>query len=297
MPTMVMRQIPFTTDAFVRPTDPLPDASDKLDAISGGSAEPPFLFESNKIGNFSTTKFLDLPRWVIPSTMVQHVHIGRSNATRTNFVHVYGQSSYLSAANVPIQAQMLENPPVRDDLDIMRSGLRPYMTTVECWVDDQVGRVPSQWIALIADWTIGSHLTFNGTIQSYGIQSPICEGDNLLFDGVVYHIQAVSHMAMMDTIGGKKQWMTSVEVCNGMRDVPDGVTPAYTDEDVSVGLVPIYPGFAEGDNTTHDPGLTAEHRRTTGGSVEPMWEGKKGVSDDRGPSPLNQNPSLPKGFV
>lgn len=270
VPTMVVRQIPFTTDAFTMPTEN-EDPNAGVDAISGGSLTPSF--DSQKVGHFHTTKFLDLPRWDIPSTMVRHVHVGRSNATRVNFIHIYGQSSYLSASNVPIQAQMLENPPVRDDLDIMRSGLRPYMATVECWVDDQVGRVPSQWIRLVADWMVGSHLTLNGTMELYGVQAPICEGDNIAFDGVVYHIMSVSHSASINGSNGVKSWITQLELVNGMRDI-DAAVPASTENDVSIGLQPIYPGFSKQDNRSLDPGLTLEQHLTTGGDTErkPNWD-------------------------
>ena len=263
VPTVTARQIPFTTDSFVMPGDPpalpegnLPEGSDAAYLYSIGAVTAAQYFQATeKATKVNTTRFLDLPRWHIPSTMIRSVNIGRSNATRVNFVHVYGQSAYLSEGNVPIQAQMIRNPPVRDDLDIARSGLRPYMMTVECWVNDQVGKVGGAWIALISDWTMGSHLTLNGHIDMIGVQSPIAEGDNIEFDGVVYHIMNVGHSASINTQSGIKQFTTTLQICNGMRDIEPGKTAEQ----------PIYPGLSKLDNTRHDPGLTAEHRVSTGG--------------------------------
>jgi hypothetical protein len=266
VPTVTMRQIPFTTDAFVKPADPKPRGSwvDRDAGEEGPMTAGQYLMQNEKETVVHTTKFLDLPRWHIPATLVRSVSIGRSNATRVNFVHVYGQSAYLSDHNVPIQAQMIRNPPVRDDLDIMRSGLRPYMMTVECWVNDQVGKVGGAWIALIADWTMGSHLTLNGHIEMFGIQSPIAEGDNVQFDGVVYHVMNVSHAASINTQTGTKQWSTNLQVCNGMRAVEVGTATVQ----------PLYPGLSKLDNTAFDPGLTAEHRPTTGGDspISSNWD-------------------------
>jgi hypothetical protein len=257
VPTVTMRQIPFTTDAYVRPSDPPPKPGwiDQSAGEEGPMTAGQYLAQNEKTTVVHTTKFLDLPRWKIPATLVRSVSIGRSNATRVNFVHVYGQSAYLAENNVPIQAQMIRNPPVRDDLDIMRSGLRPYMMTVECWVNDQVGKVGGAWIALIADWTMGSHLTLNGHIEMFGIQSPIAEGDNVLFDGVVYHVMSVAHAATINTATGTKTWSTNLQVCNGMRDVATA----------SAVVQPLYPGLSKADNTAFDPGITAENVPTTGG--------------------------------
>lgn len=257
MPTVVFRQIPFTTEAFV-PAAPVshplaPDAFGPPAELATGLDETPI----------AVTKFLDLPRWKIPLVMIQGGDVGRSDATRTNFVHVYGNASY-QANNVSASIQIVQAPPIRDDLDIMRAGLRPYSATVECFVSDQVGEVPGQWMKLIADWTIGSQFTLNGNLQLHGIQAPICVGDNIEFDKVVYHVESVTHQVGIDP-GGKKRWTTQLALTNGMRsDLPDGET---TDVPSGGDIVrfPIYPGFEPDDNTSQDPGLTLEQRPTSGG--------------------------------
>jgi hypothetical protein len=245
MPTLIFRQIPFTTDAM-----PV-------------------------IRDLPVTKFSSLPRWVVPAIMIQSADIGRSDATRTNFVHIYGASSLLQN-NVPVQYQLINNPPAMDSLDVQRSGLRPYIATVDCWLDDQVGKAPRQWINLVADRMIGSQYTLNGTIGSFGIQSPICPGDNLEFDGVVFHIESVSHSFSI-TPDGHKSWTTRLELTNGMRA---DVSAKFSSDVASP--FPIYPGFLPNDLTTNDPGLTLEHVETTGGTSSP-----DGVIDDRQKAPTN----------
>lgn len=261
MPTLIFRQIPFTTNAM-----PV-------------------------IRDLPVTRFLSLPRWVVPGVMIQSEDIGRSDSTRTNLVHVYGASSLIQN-NIPVQYQLVNNPPAMDSLDIQRSGLRPYIATVECWIDDSVGRAPSQWINLVADRMMGSQYTLNGTINTFGIQSPICEGDNLEFDGVVFHIESVAHnFAMSD---GHKSWTTRLELTNGLRA---DVSTKFSSDVASP--FPIYPGFLPNDLTGNDPGLTLEHVETTGGTSSP-----EGIIDDRQKSgtntqttPLNNNdPTEPPRF-
>lgn len=249
VPTLVLRQIPFTTDAFKQTGDTA--GSLGVDAISGGGV----LDDSH---NIAVTRFLDLPRWGVPTSIISNYDIGRSDATRFNFVHIYGTSSYQQNA-IAIQEQIVNNPPIMDHLDIMRSGMRPYMATVECWVDDTVGKAPRNWINLVADWTIGSQYTLNGTLTCYGIQSPICKGDNVEFDGVVYHIEGVTHHGQIDPQSGKKMWRTTLMLTNGMRAEAPG------EDRTDSGSYPIYPGFESTDNTEFDPGLSLEERLTTGG--------------------------------
>lgn len=242
MPTIVVRQIPFTTEAYT------PDA--KVSTRSSNVSDT----------NASYTKFLSLPRWKIPAAMVNQVDVGRSDATNFNFVHIYGQSSLLTDGNNPIQNQIAENPPIIDSLSVCRSGLKPYSTTVETWVDQQVGKAPGTWMRLVADFVMGSHLTLNGTLTCLGIQSPIAVGDCISFDGVVYMIESVSHTAGM--FGGNKSWTTSLSLTNGMRE--SGTSDSIDVDDPQ----PIYPGLLRTDNTRFDPGLSEEQRKTTGGDNE-----------------------------
>lgn len=258
MPTLVVRQMPFTTEAF--------DVKQVPVTATGGMGEG-----RRTDGTIPFTKFLSLPRWQIPSILISDVSIGRNDGTHFNFIHVYGNSSMVGGG-FSIQQQIQENPPIRDDLDIMRSGLRSYMTTVECWTSDQVGDVPKTWMALIADRLMGSQFTFNGTVKCLGIQSPICQGDNMEFDGVVYHIQDVSHQASIDMMGNKT-WTTSLELVNGLR--------ATTGRQESGTAFPLYPGFEEFDNTFYDPGLSLEQRASAGGVTKREDDFDTGIRETR----------------
>lgn len=195
------------------------------------------------------TKHHDLPRWILSPAMIEDIDVGRSDATHFNFVHIVGQDANQKQGGENIASQIVQNPPIRDDLDIMRHGLRPYMATVACAVADTIGTSPGPWIELVADRIIGSHHTLNGTIVSLGIQAPIAEGDALEFDGVVYEIQSVAHRFVQNA-DGKNVWTTTLTLTNGYR--AEGST-SDTDE-----KFPIYPGFKADDNTAYEPGFVVE---------------------------------------
>lgn len=226
VPTLIVRQIPFTTDVM----------ADKYE----GDNTPP---GADKI---TLTPFTSLPRWVMSGTLVYDIDIGRSDATRCNFVHVFGQDAD-NAKNIKVTDQLVQNPPIRDDFDIQRSGVHAYMTTVACRTVNQVGATPSVWMELVADHRIGSQYTLNGTLNCVGISAPICEGDNLEFDGVIYHIESVEDSVSIDTDSGMRSWTTSLTLTNGLRQQSDS-------DDTDSSPFPIYPGFQLEDNTAYDPG-------------------------------------------
>jgi hypothetical protein len=199
VPTMVVRQIPFSTEsAQDAPSMPL-------------------------------TRFMSLPRWVLDDTMWSDADLGSSNSTRVNMVHIYGEASSY-ASNKTITHQLTRNPPIFDEVDIQRSGIRGRMMTVNCAVTDQL-EAPRAWMEAIADWSFGSQYTLNGTFNSIGIQAPIAEGDNLEVNNVVYHIENVHHRCAMQ--GDRRSFRTTLEVSNGM--------PA--DQSDATADVPRYPGF------------------------------------------------------
>lgn len=236
IPTLVVRQIPFTTEAY-------PDHS-----VEPGFVGPP-------AQTVNVTKFLSLPRWKLHDLMLNNIDIGRSDATRFNFIHVYGQEADTFPQNTFSQ-QITDNPPIRDDLDIQRSGLRAYMTTVACATQDTVGKAPTVWMELIADRVIGSQYTVNGTLQSVGITSPISEGDNIELDDTVYHIESCTHTCGIQA-DGQRTFDTTLTLTNGMRS--DGINDR-DDDGSQNGGAPIYPGFRPGDNRAYDPGLTIVDR-------------------------------------
>lgn len=206
MPTIVLRQIPFSTNSIVENSD------------------------------MPLTKFMELPRWQIPNSYVLSLDVGRSSATRFNFIHVYGQvSGYAITDSYKIASQMVRNAPITDTTSMACYGLRPYMATVACSVFDTVREDGnSLWMEAIADWTINSEHTLNGTINCKGISMPICEGDNLEIDDMVFHIESVAHNAGINN--GKKYWETIINVTNGMP----------SDQSLANEVAPRYPGFNGG---------------------------------------------------
>jgi hypothetical protein len=251
IPTIICRQIPFTTEAF---------QDDNPVKLEGPSIQGQQDIYQQKPLN--VTKFLDLPRWIIPNSMIQSIDIGRSNSQRYNFIHTYGAAS-LMANNLSVGEQLIINPPIMDTLSVQSHGLHPYLSTVEVFVSDEVGRAPRQWMLLLADFLMGSHLTLSGTVNSFGIQAPIAVGDNFIQDGIVFHIESVSHSCGISP-DGKKSFRTSLNLSNGMRD--DGkVDILNSDLNDFTTEPPIYAGIAIGDNVDQDPGISLEGDRTFGG--------------------------------
>lgn len=199
-PTLTVRQIPFSTESIEEP--------------------------KTEEGVFKLTKFMSLPRWHLPETMVSQISVGRSDATRINMLHIYGYAQ-ASAVNRSVTNQLVRNPPIFDVSDIQRSGIRAIMKSVNCALNDQVREGGARiWMEIIGDWTFGSHLTLNGTINSWGIQAPIAIGDNLQFNDMVYHIEGVSHNCQIDT-EGNKTFNTQLSLSNGMPVDQTEATPDF----------------------------------------------------------------------
>ena len=77
---------------------------------------------------------------------------------------------------------------------------------------------------MAADRVFGGHLKWSGQFVVKGIQEPICEGDNLQVEDLVYHIEQVAHIMNMTPQGGIT-WDTQLTVTNGVpadgQPVPD----------------------------------------------------------------------------
>lgn len=229
VPTLIIRQIPFSSDVF---KDETKDSNNRE----------------------RITRFMNLPRWKISSHLAIEGTIGQSDATRCNFVHIGIMTDV--QAGMSITRQFAENKPVFDSLDIQRSGIHPYMTTVCAAPADQTGKLPRFWMELVADHRIGSHLTSNGTLTCHGIQAPICIGDNIEFDNMALHIESISHQISSDS-EGNKTFTTTLTVTNGLyintKDRGNVIVGGYDSDDA-----PRYPGMFENDNTQYDPGTASE---------------------------------------
>ncbi len=210
VPTLIVRQLPFTSQIYK--------------------------------GNLPVTKFLELPRWKIPSVLVKSADLGRSESLRFNFVHVYGQPVN-SATGSYLTEQIVDHPPLRDDLDIARNGLRGWFQTIPCSAQETRSGDPTRWMELLADTVMSQCLTLTGTITTVGIQAPICPGDNLEWDGVVLHLESITHNCAISS-SGHKEFQTIVQLTHGVR-----ADPGETD-------LSIYAGVRHEDLSGFDPGGT-----------------------------------------
>lgn len=210
VPTVVLRQLPFTTDAM----------ADNVD--------------------WPTTKYTSLPRWIpAPQLVISHA-LGRNDAMRKNFVHVVGWAEGF-IGGMSNTDQLSRFPAMRDEGDIARNGLRPYIQKVPCSIPALDDSEPIKWIRIIGDIVIGQHLLFSGQLELAGVQSPICIGDNLVFDDILYHIEGVTHHASIDYMG-KRQFRTTLTLTHGVgadyfdmkakeyKDNQRGNDPAITSE-------------------------------------------------------------------
>lgn len=188
MPTVVFRQIPFTNDDF-------------------------------EAGQIPVTRFMNLPRWKIDPSLVFAIDIGRDESARINFVQYFGRST-LGPQGYDVSEETASKNYLFDIDDVKRSGLRPYIVTSlfdEPVVQGQKSEFQSVgWAKIVGDALIGGQLKMNGTIECVGIVDPIAVGDNLQFDGVVYHIEQINHNCIISVSDGKKTFRTSISVSNGL---------------------------------------------------------------------------------
>lgn len=196
MPTVVIRQKPFTSPDFEEQGMPI-------------------------------TRFLDLPRWVLNPDLVFSSVLGFEEAARINFVQCYTRRIAANAKD-DHAAQIELGNFFYDTADIQRNGLKPYVISSNFDFQnkgkDQFRAAP--WARLNADWVIGAHLKAAGTIDCAGIEDPVCVGDNLAYDGTVYHIETVAKN-MQIGMDGKLRFTTSFKVSYGVDETIGGDSNSY----------------------------------------------------------------------
>lgn len=191
MPTLVVRQKPFTTDRFVK--------------------------ENPKV---LATPYRSLPRWVPDTSEVYDFNIGRDDAAKINFVQVFGRSqSLMGGSNTDIDMQISQRNYSIDREDIKRSGLRPYIANsnfdyAASDVNSRITEAPL-WAKLVGDWVIGGHLKFSGSVTMHGTEDPISVGDNFELDGILFHIEAVQKVASVRP-DGKRSFKLMLQLSSGM---------------------------------------------------------------------------------
>lgn len=229
-PTIVVRQKPFTSEHFD--------------------------------GKSMVTKFFQVPRWKISANLLYDLQTSMNEAARFNFVQVFTRQLADTAEQDMSQQISLGNF-FYDADDIERQGLKPYVVTSNfdfpsAKLGDNGKKLHArEWAQIVSDWIIDGHLKESGVLTFQGIIDPIAVGDNLEFDGIVYQIEAVSHI--MTIQGDKKSWTTRVTVSFGMdlRSSKDGpVYPNMTHTDAQTANQEDYdnerllPGISDTQNIT-----------------------------------------------
>jgi hypothetical protein len=187
-PTVVVRQKPFTSESF----------QGKL-----------------------ATKFLSLPRWKISPDLLYSASLGREEAARFNFIQVFTRATADTEA-MDMTNQIGLGNFLYDNADIQKHGLKPYIVTSNFdFPTSGPNKAESkqlrarEWTELMADMVMGGHLKEAGSLEFVGIQDPICIGDNLELDGIVYHIESISH-TMSIAPSGHKTFRTNIQVSHGV---------------------------------------------------------------------------------
>ena len=234
VPTLVMRQIPFTTPEYIKNLK----AGSKKRSVKN-SLESQF------------TNFFELPRWVPDPSSVYDTDVGRTEAGRFNFVQVWGMSNAIERGDMKLTAAVAGGNYFIDENDVRRSGIRLKNDTsnFDYIPNDSttLSNAPA-WAQWVADWVVNSHLKFNGSITMLGVDQPIAIGDNFEWRGVVYHIEQVSHSCSIS--GGLKTFRTVVSLSNGLD-----VRSESSDVTVFPGMDSIYREHAAATDDRADGGL------------------------------------------
>jgi hypothetical protein len=196
MPTLVIRQKPFSSLHYKHPT--------------------------------AVTKFLTLPRWKISPDLIYDYSLGTDETARVNYVQVYTRS--ISANNDKNRTEQTGvGNFVADVDDIRRNGLKTYLATASFDWSGESGKPTKAktWAKLVADWVINGNLRESGVISCVGIQEPIAVGDNIELGGVVYHIEGVSHHMEINRGNGSKTFRTTLSVSFGTHLDSDDKRPVY----------------------------------------------------------------------
>jgi len=229
-PTIVARQIPFTTN-FIK------QLMGKKNAKTFGNdgnntavtAKLPEVVENEVKKSQKYTYFANLPRWIVDKSVTMNQRFGLSDSMRVNYVQVISNqfqsglsvgSSLANGASQEFQKtkQFILGNFVYDEGDIKRHGLRaliketpfdsPFTTTSATFFSPI-------WAVMLADWVFNSHLKLSGQLSMMGVQEPICEGDNVQYGDHVFHIEAINHQCQI-TSDGSKSFTTNLSLSNGM---------------------------------------------------------------------------------
>jgi hypothetical protein len=207
MPTLVLRQTVFNTPNYIQNL-------------------------KQQFPTMHATSFFDVPRWKIDQGRIINEELVKTDALHINYLFIYGQdpTGVNPASNT--QNIMSQLQPYYDNVDIQRYGLKRFpkgqIPVKQVLTDGSIlNPEGGYWSGLLADQIFGGQQKISGTLILKGIQAPICEGDNLEYEGNLYHIERVMHMGIIETGEGKKKFITTLNVSSGLslNQPPAGVAP------------------------------------------------------------------------
>ncbi len=200
------------------------------------------------------TDYATVPRWIIDDSIVHSFSWGTNEGNRINFVQCFGRAS-ASEFTMPEsatggqdklkQSQFLAGNFVADEADISRNGLRASIqtSTFDIFTGTTAsGSMAPIWARMNADWLFNGHLKAHGSITMDGIWEPIAVGDNLQYNGILFHIEAISHSCSLS--GSNKVWTTTISLSNGI------LASSMTKK----GGLPVYPAHSQVDRRANNPG-------------------------------------------
>lgn len=237
-PTFVARQIPFTSNKYVRSK-----TSQNVNQVQPASTTP---------GSQVYTRFAEITRWKVdPKYPINSFNFGTSDSLRFNFVQIFGALlGYDNQdASTRMQAQIVKENFTIDPIDISRNGARIQVLQTNLDILQNANAFDlSSWAALIGDFYQNGHLKMTGTLSLPGVQLPVSIGDNLELDGKLFHIESVSHTYQVDESSGMKTFVTNFQLSNGVladkydnyvmlqphlrANMPDTIQPGYSDSEI-----------------------------------------------------------------
>jgi hypothetical protein len=190
LPTFVLRRNPYSSDTYQ----------------SSASA-------------LKATAFSQYPQWIIPSQLIVECDIGKTDAARTNYVHVTPTIMPSKNPLTNIELARFQNAPVVNKVDIARHGLRMYECQVTGFVNPQTqtsnDSKANEYTNFIADIVMDAHLRYSGSLTCVGIQAPISVGDNIVVNNILFHIESVIHEGGVGP-NGAKHFMTTLHISHGI---------------------------------------------------------------------------------
>ncbi len=204
-------------------------------------------FSKKKNNKLKTTQFLDLPRFEIDYKSIMSYDISKSDALRLNTVQVSLQPVISSSNAAASQTfNVLYGGWAVDVGDIRRNGQKAFQAVISddafTTSQEQEGSNSNQVASkkdavlqayndLLVDFLENQHLKYSGNIQTFGIQEPICIGENIQFGEIVGHIEAITHNYQVSS-DGHISFSTSIDFSHGIHQ--DGDMDTFNDKDIFI---------------------------------------------------------------